>query len=215
MRFLTSIFVYLSFQCGVIAQFDTSKLMLEFFLDKSYLQRFQVNQCRFYISQINVWKNGQIIHKDDRPGVLVDLNSNNRYSQLIFLENIEADSISVLYGLDSLQQISGAFEGDLDPIHGMYWTWNTGYIHYKLECTERDSARLYPQIKLHLGGFAYPYNTSFQKTYPINMNRIRLCVDPSPMLSKVSQWNKERVMSPGKQAGVLSWLFVHHIKSIP
>ena len=36
-------------------------------------------------------------------------------------------------GVDSVLNYNGVHEGALDPINGMYWTWQTGYIHCKLE----------------------------------------------------------------------------------
>jgi len=36
-------------------------------------------------------------------------------------------------GVDSLHNHSGDQAGDLDPMYGMIWTWNTGYIFFKHE----------------------------------------------------------------------------------
>src|SRR5688500_13738710 len=44
-------------------------------------------------------------------------------------------SISFLIGVDSTRNVSGAQTGALDPLHDMFWTWNTGYIMAKLEGT--------------------------------------------------------------------------------
>jgi len=36
-------------------------------------------------------------------------------------------------GVDSARNHTGAQTGDLDPINGMIWTWNTGYMFFKHE----------------------------------------------------------------------------------
>lgn len=36
-------------------------------------------------------------------------------------------------GVDSLHNHTGDQAGDLDPMYGMIWTWNTGYIFFKQE----------------------------------------------------------------------------------
>ncbi len=36
-------------------------------------------------------------------------------------------------GVDSLHNHTGDQAGDLDPLYGMIWTWNTGYIFFKQE----------------------------------------------------------------------------------
>ena len=60
--------------------------------------------------------------------------------------------VQLLFGVDSLLQRGGVMDGDLDPVHGMYWTWQSGYIQFKLEGLLRDSAGE-RKLELHLGGF--------------------------------------------------------------
>ncbi|MBL7806054.1 MAG: hypothetical protein JNL02_20090 [Saprospiraceae bacterium] len=38
-----------------------------------------------------------------------------------------------LLGVDSLRNHTGLQDGDLDPVYGMLWNWNTGYIFFKHE----------------------------------------------------------------------------------
>jgi hypothetical protein len=42
-------------------------------------------------------------------------------------------SLEFNLGVDSLHNHSGDQTGDLDPMYGMIWTWNTGYIFFKHE----------------------------------------------------------------------------------
>jgi hypothetical protein len=42
-------------------------------------------------------------------------------------------SLEFNLGVDSLHNHSGDQAGDLDPMYGMIWTWNTGYIFFKHE----------------------------------------------------------------------------------
>ncbi|MFM7596403.1 MAG: MbnP family protein, partial [Flavobacteriales bacterium] len=40
---------------------------------------------------------------------------------------------TLLYiGMDSLSNTLGKLEGPFDPLLGMYWAWNTGYIQLKV-----------------------------------------------------------------------------------
>jgi len=56
-------------------------------------------------------------------------------------------------GVDSLRNVSGAQTGALDPINGMFWTWNTGYIFAKLEGKSPFSSSANQSIVYHIGGF--------------------------------------------------------------
>jgi len=54
------------------------------------------------------------------------------------LQNIEIPdghytSLEFNLGVDSLHNHTGDQAGDLDPMYGMIWTWNTGYIFFKHE----------------------------------------------------------------------------------
>lgn len=74
-------------------------------------------------------------------------------------------SLSFTLGVDSVDNVGGPREGHLDPLLGMYWTWSTGYIFFKME--GRSSASPQPKniIEYHLGGYQAPFN---------NIQRIRL-----------------------------------------
>jgi hypothetical protein len=62
-------------------------------------------------------------------------------------------TLSFLIGVDSLRNVSGAQTGALDPIHGMFWDWNTGYIMAKLEGTSPAAGSANKNFVYHVGGF--------------------------------------------------------------
>jgi len=61
--------------------------------------------------------------------------------------------LSFLLGVDSLKNCSGAQAGALDPVNGMFWTWNTGYIMAKLEGQSPASSLPGHIFEYHIGGF--------------------------------------------------------------
>ena len=63
-------------------------------------------------------------------------------------------------GVDSILNTSGANDGDLDPIKGMYWTWNSGYIMAKLEGRANACITRNHEFEYHIGGYMPPYNTA-------------------------------------------------------
>ncbi|HRH64981.1 MAG TPA: hypothetical protein PLU53_01660 [Bacteroidia bacterium] len=54
-------------------------------------------------------------------------------------------------GIDTARNHTGAQEGDLDPINGMIWTWNTGYIFFKHEGIFRTTAGTDTSLLYHYG----------------------------------------------------------------
>lgn len=64
----------------------------------------------------------------------------------------EYSGVEFTIGVDETRNGSGAQTGALDPAHGMFWTWATGYIHFKLEGTSPASPEAEHTVTLHLGG---------------------------------------------------------------
>lgn len=58
-------------------------------------------------------------------------------------------NIRVSLGVDSVANTSGLQEGALDPSWGMFWTWNTGYIFFRISGRNPSSGVSY---SLDLGG---------------------------------------------------------------
>lgn len=58
-------------------------------------------------------------------------------------------NIRVSLGVDSVANTSGLQEGALDPSWGMFWTWNTGYIFFRISGRNPNSGVSY---SLDLGG---------------------------------------------------------------
>ena len=213
---IVSMFIF----CFVIkgklhAQVDSSSLLLSITLDSSLHQHYHIDEFRFYISEICLYRGQKIVYKDKNSGYLIDLSKEDVIDLPLQISTLDADSLSIRFGLDSVKQISGVFEGDLDPIHGMYWTWNTGYIHYKLEVTPLAKNDRTARFELHLGGYSYPFYTSFLKMFPILNNQVKVSIDVLPVIRQVEQWGLKRIMRPCRQASMLSRILMDQILYIP
>ncbi|MEM7163243.1 MAG: MbnP family protein [Bacteroidota bacterium] len=101
-------------------------------------------------------------------------------------------------GVDSLLCSSGEFTEDLDPIEGMYWAWQSGYVNFKLEgnsnlCDTRKNA-----FTFHIGGYVYP-NNAF-RSFEIDCSNGSLILDISNYFKEIDLSVQNHVMSPGKDA---------------
>lgn len=81
----------------------------------------------------------------------------------------EYTAISILYGIDSLHNISGAQEGVLSPINGMFWSWNTGYIMLKMEGITPNSSS--GDFSFHLAGFEGENSVVHRKDISFNTEK--------------------------------------------
>jgi len=108
------------------------------------------------------------------------------------------NKISLLFGIDSALQVGGVGTGALDPLRGMYWTWQTGYVQWKMEGAIRVDGLVSP-LELHLGGFdGATKSQSMLSDYVIypTTNSVIAQWDISPFLAEVVHQKKYGVMSP-------------------
>jgi hypothetical protein len=121
-------------------------------------QTYTVTNFKYYISNIH------LLRSDGKDFISTDhflINEDEENSKNINLNSIpegEYNSISFIVGVDSLHNCNGAQSGALDPVNGMFWAWNTGYIFLKLE--GRSSASTSPGniLEYHIGGYKQPSN---------------------------------------------------------
>jgi len=108
------------------------------------------------------------------------------------------NKISLLFGIDSAIQVGGVGTGALDPLRGMYWTWQTGYVQWKMEGAIRVDGVESP-LELHLGGFdGATKSQSMLSDYLIypTTNSVIAQWDILPFLADVVRRKKFGVMSP-------------------
>ena len=83
--------------------------------------------------------------------------------------------ISFVVGVDSLANTGGVQGGDLDPMLGMFWTWNTGYVYARLE-GESDSAHSPAhRFTWDIGGYKDPSNALRTVTLALGGGR-EICI---------------------------------------
>lgn len=113
----------------------------------------------YYFTNIEVLRNGASIGaKENESYHLVEAGSASSESFTINVPATDVNGISFFIGVDSLRNVSGAQTGALDPLNGMFWTWNSGYIMVKMEGTSPLSTNAGNKFEYHIGGFKAPYN---------------------------------------------------------
>ncbi len=106
--------------------------------------------------------------------------------------------ISLLFGIDSAIQMGGVGTGALDPQRGMYWTWQTGYVQWKMEGAIRVNGEEHP-LELHLGGFDGATKAqAMLSDYLVKptTNSVIAQWELSPFIAHVLDQKKFGVMSP-------------------
>ena len=111
------------------------------------------SKAKFYVNHLSFWSGTQKTNTEEV--YLIDL-ENNEIIEISTLQN-QVDKIQFLLGTDSVMNVAGAMGGNLDPIHGMYWTWQSGYINVKIEGEYFLKNGDVEKFVYHLGGYKAPY----------------------------------------------------------
>ncbi len=168
-----------------------------------------ISVLKFYLSNFSSslsYKNNALF---DKSSCLLDFHSIIKLN----LHELPAayDKLSFVLGVDSLTNTSGALSGDLDPLNGMYWTWQSGYINFKIEGIIFHKDNSQQEFTCHLGGYRFPYDAT-QKVSLVSLKErddYGLNLDLTEFLQELMTKKNFHVMSPGKVAIELSALLAH------
>lgn len=131
-------------------------------LDSTYKNAFgesyQVTKLKYYISNIRL--SGKPNNYDSKDVFL--LNAISSDSATFQLKPGIYTQLRFMLGVDSLLNCSGAQDGALDPLNGMFWTWNSGYVYFKMEGYSSSSAADLQRIEQHIGGYRGIYKANRQ-----------------------------------------------------
>ena len=127
---------------------------------------------------------------------LADSSTHTFFNELA-LTNFE--SLAFTLGLDSTKNVSGELENAYDPLLGMYWAWNTGYVNLKLAGKSSLVLTKTHDFEFHLGGYRFPYASAQQVQVDLLDSYIQF--ELSLLFPDVISLKKtHHLMLPGKEA---------------
>lgn len=176
-------------------------------VDKKYFNHslsdsIHFDAIRFYISNIQFFQEEELLATLEKKHHLIDLE--NLESLTIVLEknaNSDFNKIKFDLGIDSLTNVSGAFGGDLDPTNGMYWTWQSGYINFKMEGVTPSCPARKNLFQFHLGGYQTPFANVQSVTLDVfDKKNIVIELPIDQFLEKINLKETYQIMSSNQQA---------------
>jgi len=188
-------------------------------LDKKYVNPFGedmvIAKFKYYISNmVLTGDNGKSVSIEGPPWLIDEADSSSKNIHILS-PLVRITAIQFQVGIDSIKNVSGVQTGALDPLKGMFWTWNTGYIFAKLEGYS-DTAKVpghyftydiggykkrenaIRKIRLALpasqSGQEYPslisidadINKWFLSKYEINISHSPICHSPGELAMKIA-----------------------------
>ncbi len=134
----------------------------------SFGEPFTVEQFKYYVSGIVlIAKDGAVQAVDAGPFLIDQADPASRLLPLsTSLSSLQ--SIRFIIGVDSITNTGGVKTGDLDPMLGMFWTWNTGYIYTRLEGQSDSAHAPAHRYTWDIGGYKPGINAARTVVMPLN-----------------------------------------------
>lgn len=181
--------------------------------DKKYVTKTNdtvtITKMKFYLSNIVLELEDGTQYKESNSVHLV--NAETLSSLRFNLKNVpdlKIKKIRFNIGIDSLNNVSEKFDGDLDPALGMYWAWNTGYIYMKLEGKSSSCTSVKKEFQFHIGGYLPKQNALQEIELKIDENQIiNIEVELSKWLDFLSLKETNSIMIPGEKALAMARIY--------
>ena len=155
-------FVYTQ-NTSIRAQTNTGEVIVQFqnvannrpialrdsFYTNSFNETYQVTKLKYYISNIQLTGSRNVEPIANVFLVDAEIKDGLRFA----IPPGTYNKLSFTLGLDSALNNRGAQDGLLDPLKGMFWTWNSGYVYFKLEGFSPSSTADLQRIEHHIGGY--------------------------------------------------------------
>jgi hypothetical protein len=161
---------------------------------------------RYYISGVSFYMDGRRVFSEDNSYHLIDAAAAEKSGFSVHVgQPIRFDEVRFNLGIDSVTNTAGVIGGDLDPTTGMYWTWQSGYINFKLEGISKSCPARKNRFQFHLGGYAGANNSLQQVSLKVkNSKNIKVGLPLDKFLQEIDLANQHTVMNPCGEAVVLS-----------
>jgi hypothetical protein len=172
----------------------------------------QFDNIRFYLSNIEFEMDNKSIITDTIKAHLVDVFEPNTYTiNCPKIDVKHAKTIRFNIGIDSVTNVSGALNGDLDPQRGMYWAWQSGYVNLKIEGRSPQCKNRKNVFQYHIGGYLPPFYAMRHvelSILGIYTEGSLLKVDFSKFFENIHIASQNSIMMPCKEATQLADLSV-------
>ncbi len=214
---------FLSFvlcSCCVVAQSKTDSLSLHFHLkfgntplvlNKEYVTAHKdtltIETFRCYISNIKIrYSNGTSFTQPNSYHLLDATDLNSLRIPVTAKDDKVITGISFNIGIDSITNTSGAMAGDLDPLKGMYWAWQSGYINMKVEGKSPSCKTRKKEFQFHIGGYLNPNYAlrTVELAAHAKSGQLDVVIDLNAFFLNIHLSETNSIMIPGKQAMMLA-----------
>lgn len=164
----------------------------------------KITALKFYISGIELWQGQKVVWKEKSSYHLADISDLSSMKTVMNASAANFSEVRFKLGIDSLTNVSGAMGGALDPVKGMYWTWQSGYINFKLEGNSNLCKTRNNEFQYHLGGYQKPFYCMQEVKLAASGKEINMIIDLDKLIDAERLKENHHIMSPCHEAVMMT-----------
>lgn len=197
-----------SIQIKLTPTFNSEALLKKQWYVSKSSDSIQLTKLKFYLTDFKILTKDGNEHSISNSNYLVDVFDEEsliiNFSESHFSKNA---MLSFNIGVEERMNTSGALSGDLDPSKGMFWSWQSGYINFKIEGVSPSCNTRKNKFQFHIGGYQKPYAT--RRSVALNLknlnnNQITINLELSNFFETLKLNTINQVMIPGEIANILA-----------
>ncbi len=132
----------------------------------------QLTKLKFYLTNFRLLATVPLLPNEDK-NLLIDGFQKNKFKlNFTVPKNIKDMLLVCDLGVDKKHNTSGANSGDLDPVNGMFWSWQSGYINFKIEGVSPSCKTRKNKFQFHIGGYQRPNQTKRSLSFKLGNGEV-------------------------------------------
>jgi len=168
----------------------------------------QFTKIKFYLTNFKLISNNGEIKVLENSSYLIDIFKPETLKFSLKLPHFNNnDKLYFELGVNNRMNTTGAHSGALDPSNGMYWSWQSGYINFKIEGVSPSCMTRKNKFQFHIGGYQNPHNTLRNFTINLNKQNMELNLNLEKFFEFTKLSNENQVLIPGSNADQLATVF--------
>ena len=208
-------FVDSSVELIINPTFNNQTLMESAWYMSSKNDSIQITDVRFYLTDFQLKTVAGKIRSIENSNYLIDVFKPETLDILLDTTFFgRGDELSFNLGVSSAMNTSGALSGALDPSNGMFWSWQSGYINFKIEGISPSCDTRKNKFQFHIGGYQEPHTTLRRLSFRLDNQTTQIDLNLDVFFDTILLALENQVMIPGERANELASIFANTLTKI-
>ena len=183
--------------------FKGKKITKDIWFITSKNDSIKFSKIQFYLTNFKIQSETDTLKINDSNFLINVFDETTLKKQLPHFSTNHTKNLNFNIGVEKHMNTTGALAGDLDPVKGMYWSWQSGYINFKIEGISPSCNTRKNKFQFHIGGYKAPYQTTKNISFNISLdeeNNLYLYLNLESFFDTINLSTTNQVMIPGEKA---------------